>query len=166
MTKKILLCAVSVWALACVPSLAGDAKTHAPNRFSAPTHWAPPHGAARQAPRAAVVRGYYPGRYGAIHQAFRPSSYAFAPTRHGYGNFRYTYGENYLNYSPSAPAYAAYAPTAALSYAPPTLAYRNVLAYVPVTTYAPVPVRIYYVPQQQPYYNVPPYAVPDPCMCN
>ena len=30
---------------------------------------------------------------------------------------------------------------------------------VPVITYAPVPVLIYTVPQQPPYYNVPPYAV-------
>jgi hypothetical protein len=59
-----------------------------------------------------------------------------------------------------------YPPAAALDYAPPIVAYRSATAYVPVTTYAPVPVRIYYVPQQQPYYNVPPYAVREPCMCN
>ncbi len=30
---------------------------------------------------------------------------------------------------------------------------------VPVVTYAPVRVRVYAVPQEPPYYNVPPYAV-------
>lgn len=51
-------------------------------------------------------------------------------------------------------------------YVPPMLAYRQATAFVPVTTYAPVPVRIYYVPQEQPYYNVPPYAVRVPCICD
>ena len=131
MIKKTLICAVSVYALACVPGLAGGAQTHAPGRFGAHPHWA--RGGTWHAPRPSVVRGYYPDSYGPVRHAFRP---------HGYP------------------------PAAALDYAPPIVAYRSATAYVPVTTYAPVPVRIYYVPQQQPYYNVPPYAVREPCMCN
>ncbi|MGO9004553.1 MAG: hypothetical protein ACLQIQ_18115 [Beijerinckiaceae bacterium] len=139
MIKKTLLCAVSVWPLACMPALAGGAQTYEPGRFGAHRHWAPPRSAAWHAPRPTVVRGYYPDGYGL----------------------------SYPSHAPGVRAYAAYPPTAALDQAAPVVAYRNATAYVPVTTYAQVPVRIYYIPQQQPYYNVPPYyAVPEPCTCD
>lgn len=33
------------------------------------------------------------------------------------------------------------------------------LTYVPEAGYAPVPAQVYFIPQNEPYYNVPPYAV-------
>ena len=44
-------------------------------------------------------------------------------------------------------------------YAYPYGSYTDVTVGVPVVTYAPVHVRVYTVPQEPPYYNVPPYAV-------
>ena len=45
-----------------------------------------------------------------------------------------------------------------LTYAP-VVTYAPVMAYAPMVAYVPVRTRIYDIPRQQPYYNVPPYAV-------
>jgi len=49
--------------------------------------------------------------------------------------------------------------TYAVPYGYPFVPFTEVTVAVPVVTYAPVRVRVYAVPQQPPYYNVPPYAV-------
>lgn len=49
--------------------------------------------------------------------------------------------------------------TYVIPYGYPFTPYADVTVAVPVVTYAPVPVRVYAVPQVPPYYNVPPYAV-------
>lgn len=54
-------------------------------------------------------------------------------------------------------AYPAY--TYPVPYAYPAYAYSEYTAAVPVTTYVPMRVRVYAVPLQPPYYNVPPYPV-------
>ncbi|MGO9133105.1 MAG: hypothetical protein ACLP8A_03515 [Methylovirgula sp.] len=64
---------------------------------------------------------------------------------------------NYEGYYPVNPDWA-YFPPFGYSYAP----YADVIVGVPVVTYAPVHVRVYAVPQQPPYYNVPPYVVYQP----
>jgi len=46
-----------------------------------------------------------------------------------------------------------------IPYGYPFAPYRDVIVAAPVITYAPVHMRIYAVPQEPPYYNVPPYAV-------
>ncbi|MGB8277702.1 MAG: hypothetical protein WCF20_07205 [Methylovirgula sp.] len=60
---------------------------------------------------------------------------------------------NYDGYRPIPPV--VYAPP----YGYPVAAYTDVTVRVPVVTYAPVRIRVYAIPQQPPYYNVPPYAV-------
>lgn len=47
-------------------------------------------------------------------------------------------------------------------YGYPVAAYTEVTVPVPVVTYARVRIRVYAIPQQPPYYNVPPYAVVAP----
>lgn len=49
--------------------------------------------------------------------------------------------------------------TYAIPYGYPFVPYTDAIVPVPVVTYAPMHVRVYAVPQQPPYYNVPPYAV-------
>ncbi len=62
----------------------------------------------------------------------------------------------WINYD----GYRSIPPTVyALPYGYPVAAYTEVTVAVPVVTYAPVRVRIYAIPQQPTYYNVPPYAV-------
>lgn len=50
---------------------------------------------------------------------------------------------------------------AALPYGWPFVAYTRSTAYIPAAD-AVLPVRVYYIPQQPPYYNVPPYLVVAP----
>jgi hypothetical protein len=47
---------------------------------------------------------------------------------------------------------------ARLPYGWPMIAYTRVYTYVPGLQY-PAPVNVYYIPQTEPRYNVPPYAV-------
>jgi hypothetical protein len=154
MFKKILLCTALILPFAPLAAKAGgtDPYLH-PSRSSHthPTHYGPGHG-----PHPNVVRGYYPTRF-----ARGP----YGPYGH-HGNlpspYRYGYGVT-TPVAPPADAAAASQPEDART---PFAAYRSATALVPVTTYEPVPVRVYYIPQQQPYYNVPPYAVREPCFCN
>lgn len=60
---------------------------------------------------------------------------------------------NYDGYQP-IDSYAV-----AIPYGYPFMPYTDAVIPVPVVTYAPVHVRVYAVPQQPPYYNVPPYVV-------
>jgi hypothetical protein len=143
MPKKTLFCAVSVSTLALVPVWANGAQAYESGFYR--THPYRVHSAWHGA-HPAVVRGYYPNGY--------------APLRHAAWSFGYP-GAAY-----GVPVNAGYVPTATPEYPAQIVAYRSATAFVPVTTYAPVPIRVYYIPQQQPYYNVPPYAVRELCNCN
>jgi hypothetical protein len=57
-------------------------------------------------------------------------------------------------YAPLGPQPVAYPPLAGGVYNRPLLAFSHAVV--------PVPVRVYYIPQREPYYNVPPYIVPEP----
>jgi hypothetical protein len=50
---------------------------------------------------------------------------------------------------------------ARIPYGWPMIAYTRAYSYVPGLP-SPVPVRVYYIPQTEPRYNVPPYAVVAP----
>ncbi len=80
------------------------------------------------------------------------ASPAAALTRDYYGQY-HTYWRHWRPY----PNYTAYLP-----YGWPIIAYTRSVAYVPGYSYGPVPVNIYYIPQTEPRYNVPPYAVVAP----
>jgi hypothetical protein len=73
---------------------------------------------------------------------------AAALTRDYYGQYR-TYWRPWHRY----PNY-----TASLPYGWPMLTYTRVYSYVPGYPRR-VPVNVYYIPQTEPRYNVPPYAV-------
>lgn len=49
--------------------------------------------------------------------------------------------------------------TAFIPYGWPMIPSVRGLAYVPEAGYALLPARVYFIPQQPPYYNVPPYPV-------
>ena len=138
--------------LAPLAAAASEAADYA-GPHSAP-HWRSAYPARRHA-SPHVIRGYYPHSYGAHRYAAR------AYWRDGYG--RAPYGV----YPAAAlvPNGAAVLPETGFDRAP-IVAYTSATAFVPVTTYAPVPVRVYYMPQQQPYYNVPPYLGPATCFCD
>jgi hypothetical protein len=76
------------------------------------------------------------------------ASPAAALTRNYYGQY-HTYWRHWRSY----PNYIARLP-----YGLPMIAYSRAYGYVPGTPY-PVPLRVYYIPQTEPRYNVPPYAV-------
>ena len=158
MFKKILMCAALILPLAPLTANAGSTdpyRTHA--RF--------PHHGPWYGPHPNVVRGFYPARF--AHGPTGPSG-PFGP--HGPYGYRRAlpspYRDGYGVSTPVAPTPDVLAASQPDDYRMPFAAYRSATALVPVTTYAPVPVRIYYIPQQQPYYNVPPYAVREPCFCN
>jgi hypothetical protein len=62
---------------------------------------------------------------------------------------------NYDGYQPIE----RYAYAYSIPYGYPFVPYTDVIVAAPVITYAPVHVRVYAVPQEPPYYNVPPYPV-------
>jgi|SRR5271168_1055197 len=74
-------------------------------------------------------------------------------TFYGRELFRPGYSQNWQPY----PGYAAARP-----FGMPFVAFAGTVGYVPNVTPLPVPVRVYYIPQRNPYYNVPPYAVIEP----
>jgi opacity protein-like surface antigen len=149
MFKKILICAVSIAGLAPVSAFADAYYAHYRHPGYAQTHWQPAGGYAWRGTRAyarpAVIRGYYGAgfatRYGTTYGAPDP-------------------------YAPLNPQPGSYQTDAGAAYTQPFVAYSSATAYVPVTTYAAVPVRVYYIPQQPPYYNVPPYVVRPSCFCD
>jgi hypothetical protein len=55
------------------------------------------------------------------------------------------------------PNYAAFIP-----YGWPMVPSVRTMDYVPEANYALLPVRVYFIPQEQPYYNAPPYEVVAP----
>jgi hypothetical protein len=73
---------------------------------------------------------------------------AAAVSRDYYGQY-HTYWRHWRPY----PNYVA-----GLTYGWPIIAYSRVYTYVPGLPY-PAPVKVYYIPQTEPRYNVPPYAV-------
>jgi hypothetical protein len=79
------------------------------------------------------------------------ASPAAAFSRDYYGQY-HTYWRHWRPY----PNYTAWLP-----YGWPMIAYTRTRAYVPGLPY-PVPVNVYYIPQTEPRYNVPPYAVVAP----
>ncbi len=164
MFRKILICAVLASPLIADPALAGNY-----HGYGAGPHQSAGRGQGWSRP--VVMRGYYGGggRGWSGHNAYGRGYAHF----HRYGKFGYGYAAaaawNSYNtgYRTAEPAYAEnpqnYSAPAAFNYNQPIVTYRNATAYVPVTTYTPVPVRVYYVPQHEPYYNVPPYAVKGQC---
>lgn len=152
MFKKARLCVIAGLMLAPLAAAASEARDYAGPQ---PTPgWRSAYPARRHA-SPHVIRGYYPRSFGVHHyavRAYRPHPYRSA----FYGGY------------PAAalvPNGAAVLPETGFD-RPPIVAYTSATAFVPVTTYAPVPVRVYYLPQQQPYYNVPPYLGPAACFCD
>jgi hypothetical protein len=147
MFRKILICTVLASPLVTGPALASDYDGYG---YRSPRY---------AGHRPVVLRGYYGHSYAHFHP-YGPHHYALAAAAW----HSYTTG-----YRTGEPAYApdpqTYSMSTALDYTQPIVAYRNATAYVPVTTYRPVPIRVYYVPQHEPYYNVPPYAVQGECFC-
>lgn len=151
MLKKILICAVLILPLVPLAAHAGSTDPYLPHSRSShvrPAHYGPWHGS-----HPGVVRGYYPTRF--AHGPYGYRGGLPSPYRYGYGVT-----------TPVAPTADVVAASLPEGYRAPFAAYRPATALVPVMTYAPVPVRVYYIPQEQPYYNVPPYAVREPCFCN
>ncbi len=70
----------------------------------------------------------------------------------------YSQYDNYWRTWHPYPNYAAAIPYGLV----PIIAYTRTTAYLPALGYAQVPVRVYFIPQQTPLYNVPPYTVVEP----
>ncbi len=51
---------------------------------------------------------------------------------------------------------------AAIPFGIPIVTSQPTVAYFPAASPVPLPARVYFVPQQPPYYNVPPYPVIEP----
>jgi hypothetical protein len=141
MFRKILMCAVLTSPFIAASASAGSYETSA-------------HAQAR--PRPVVLKGYY-----GADVARRPL-------------MRSQYAGNIRSYRPAAPwhAYAreeaayvsspGYVAQADIHYTPPVMIYSQ----APATPYAHAPIRVYYITQHEPYYNVPPYAVQVPSFGN
>ncbi len=128
--SRAALTAVLAGAAFLAAPLAADASPyHNHWRMHAQAYHAPPHGFG----------------YGFGHRRFAHGPYGF---HHRFGAYRgYGYPGVYAPYVTAAP-YEVLAP----SFRPV-----SVVTYVEGVPFRPV--RVYYTPQQQPYYNVPPYLV-------
>lgn len=82
--------------------------------------------------------------------------FASTPAFAGYWSYwRHGPWVNYDGYYPVE----SYVPSIGFPYGYPFAPYADITVPVPVVTYAPAHLRVYTVPLDPPYYNVPPYAV-------